>query len=416
MIAYDAAGTYNNTTETVLTKANAASLTMAWQLDMGTNVYGAPLQVDDKIYASSGAGIKALNAATGEVLWMSTSATTGSMAYDSGMLYLYTPAGAIVALDAATGQKKWSQQPKDSPGGDGSSSPVIAGKFVLIGGSNGGAEILGGRFRGFLAALDKTSGQGAWTTYTVPATAAGASLWSSAAADVAGGLAFGTTGNNHGTPATDTSDAFVAFDLMTGEIKWKNQRTMADTWAGGDRVAPDADFGANPVVYDAMVNGVMTKLVASGQKIGQAHAIKRDDGMLAWTRQLCTGENTRDGKMGIFVNGAWSGKNMLFACNNAGKSQLFGLDGGTGEVAWMTPLPGEVWGRMSVANGVGFVGAGANLIVFDTDTGAIIKMVASKGGTVAGTITIANGRVAYGEGLTWASGVAGRTLWVLKVQ
>ncbi|HKP62726.1 MAG TPA: PQQ-binding-like beta-propeller repeat protein [Polyangiales bacterium] len=414
MIGHDAASTYNNSDETVLTKQNAASLTMAWQIDMGTNVYGAPLMVGDKIYASAGTGIRAYDAASGMELWKGAGGgTTGSMAYDAGTLYYYTTSGNIVALDASNGRQKWSKAPMGSPGGDGSSSPIVAGNFILIGGSSGGGEVLGARFRGFLAAFDKTSGAGVWTEFTVPSGSTGASLWSSPAADVAGGRAFGTTGNNHGAPATDSSDSFVAFDLMKGTLLWKNQRTMGDTWGPGSE-APDADFGANPVLYETMIGGVMTKVVASGQKNGAAHALKRDDGMQIWTRKLC--EGSRDGSLGIFVNASWSGKYMLYACNGAGNSKLFALDGATGEIGWMTPLPGEVYGRMSVANKVGFVGSGKNLVVFDTDTGMILKVVPSKGGTVAGTISIANGRVAFGEGLTWATGVGGRTLTVLKVQ
>ena len=420
MIAYDAAGTYNNTAETVLTKETAATLTVAWQIDMGTNVYGAPLMIGDTVYASGGGNsTKALEAETGKQIWTAGLRTTGSLAYDAGTLYLYTASGSIVAADAMTGMMKWSKQPKDSPGGDGSSSPVIAGDMLFIGGSNGAAEIIGGRFRGFMAAMNKASGDGLWTSYTVPTSAAGACMWNSAAVDVAAGRVYAATGNNHGAPATDSSDALVAFDIKTGEILWKNQRTMGDSWNGtagtSDSAPPDADFGASPVLYETMVAGAMTKVVAAGQKIGVAHAVKAADGMLLWTRPLCTGHNSRNGEMGIFVNGAWSGKNMLFACNNAGKSQLFGVNGGTGEIAWMTPLDGEVYGRISVANSVGFVGAGKNMIVFDADTGAVIKMFPSKGGTVTGTPSIANGRVAYGEGMSWATASAGKTLTMLKV-
>jgi polyvinyl alcohol dehydrogenase (cytochrome) len=422
MIGYDVANTYNNTAETVLTKANAASLDVLWQVDMGGNIYGAPLIIGNTVYASSGGGSsKSLDLETGKPGWTSAALrTTGSMAYENGVLYAYSITGSVTAADAMTGMMKWAGAPKGNPGGDGSSSPIIAGDVILIGGSDGGSEIIGGRFRGFLAALDKAGGQGVWTTFTVPETAAGASLWNSAAVDLEAGRAYGATGNNHGAPNTDSSDALIAFDLKTGEIKWKNQRTMGDVWNGTagttDADPPDADFGASPVLYQTMVNGVPTKLVSAGQKIGAAHAVRAEDGMLVWTRQLCTGMNTRDGKMGIFVNGAWSGKNMLFACNNAGKSQLFGLDGATGEIAWMTPLDGEVYGRISSTNGVGFVGAGTNMVVFDTDTGMVIKTFPSKGGTVAGTIAIANGHVAYGEGLSWANGVAGRTLTMLKVK
>jgi len=420
MIAYDAAGTYNNTAETVLTKNNAGSLTVAWQVDMGTNVYGAPLMIGDTVYASGGGNsTKALKAETGDPIWSAPLRTTGSLAYDNGTLYLYTMSGSIVAADAMTGMQKWSKQPKDSPGGDGSSSPVIAGDMLFIGGSNGGAEIIGGRFRGFMAALNKASGEGVWTSYTVPSGASGACMWNSAAVDLAAGRVYAATGNNHGMPATDTSDAIVAFDLKTGMMLWKNQRTMGDTWNGSagttDASPPDADFGASPVLYETMVGGALTKVVAAGQKIGFAHAVKAEDGMLLWSRQLCMGKNSRDGKFGIFVNGAWSGKNMLFACNNEGKSQLFGVNGASGEIAWMTPLDGEVYGRISHANGVGFVGAGKNLVVFDSDTGAIIKTVPGKSGTVTGTVAIANGRVGFGEGMSWANAVGGRTLTMLKI-
>lgn len=419
MIAYDETGSYNNIAEKKLTKENAGSLAIAWQIDMGGNVYGAPLQVGDKVYASSGSGVRALEPETGKQIWSNPSGTSGSLAYDNGILYLYNARGTITAIDAQSGMQKWSKGPKGNPGGDGSSSPVIAGNMVFIGGSNGGAEIIGGRFRGFLAAMDKATGEGIWTSFTVPDGASGASLWNSAAIDLSGGQAFAATGNNHGPPGTDSSDSLIGMDLMTGTIKWKNQRTMGDTWNGSagttDASPPDADFGASPVFYQVMIGGQLTKVVSAGQKIGAAHAVKAADGMMLWTRQLCMGQNTRDGKMGIFVNGAWSGKNMLFACNNAGKSTLFGIDGASGDVAWMTPLDGEVYGRISAANGVGFVGAGRALVVFDSDTGKILKTVPSKGGTVAGTITIANGHVAYGEGLTWANGVAGRTLTMLKV-
>jgi hypothetical protein len=70
---------------------------------------------------------------------------------------------------------------------------------------------------------------------------------------------------------------------------------------------------------------------------------------------------------------------------------------------------------MSVANGVGFVGTGTNLEVFDVDTGVVLKTFPSKGGSVAGSISVANGRVAFGEGLTWSSGVNGKHVTVLHL-
>jgi outer membrane protein assembly factor BamB len=251
-------------------------------------------------------------------------------------------------------------------------------------------------------------------TPTVPETARGAAIWSSPSADLAAGQAFGATGNNYGPPATDTSDAIIAFDLATGEILWKNQRVENDAFSGLNRAAgPDHDFGANPVLYETMIDGTLTKLVSAGAKSGTAHALRRDDGAEVWSRNLCMGST--DGSRGIFVNSTWSGTNMLFACNEGGPATLYALDGATGDIAWMRALEGQVWGRMSAANGVGFVGTGTAVEAFDVDTGELLKSFPSNGGTVASTITVGHGRVAFGEGLAWSSGVRGSTLTVLAL-
>jgi outer membrane protein assembly factor BamB len=413
MMGYDLGSTYFNRAESVLTKDNAATLAEIWTDDLVSNVYGAPLMIGDKIFASGPSQVRAYEAATGTELWRASVGTTASIAHSEGTLYVNTTGGQIVALDASSGDVRFMKKP-DTQNADGSGSPVIAGDAILIGGANGGIELIGGTFRGYLAALDRTTGDVRWRTHTVPEGAKGASIWSSAAADLAANRAYATTGNNYGAPATDTSDAFIAFDLGSGEIVWKNQRTEGDTFSGSNRASPDYDFGANPVLYEAMVDGVMTQLISSGAKSGVAHAVRRDDGTLVWTRGLC--EGTANGSRGIFVNATWSGEHMLFACNEGGPSTLYALDGATGDIAWMRPLSALVWGRISVANGVGFVGVDTTLEVFDVDTGAVIKSIPSKGGTIAGTISIANGRVAFGEGLSWNSGKRGSTLTVLAVQ
>ena len=411
MMGYDLASTYWNRAETVLTKDNVGSLTEIWSADLIGNVYGAPLQIGDKIYASGPSMVRAYEAATGTELWRASVGSTASMAYGEGTLYVNDNSGKINAINAADGELLWTKAP-DTQTADGSSSPIIAGDLVLIGGSNGGLELTGGTFRGYLSALDRMTGAITWTMYTVPSGARGASIWSTASADLAAGRAYGSTGNNYGAPATDTSDAIIAFDLASGEMIWKNQRTEGDTF-GGLGGGPDHDFGANPVLYETMVGGVMTQLVSSGAKSGAAHAVRRDDGTLVWTRSL--GGGASDGSRGIFVNATWTGKLMLFACNEVGGATLYGLDGATGDIVWMRALPGQVWGRISVANGVGFVGTGTTLEAFDVDTGVMIKSFPSKGGTVAGTISIANGRVAFGEGLSWSTGRRGSMLTVLAL-
>jgi len=412
MMGYDLGSTYFNKAETLITKESAARLEVAWTADMGGNVNGGALQVGDKIYATAPGSVRAFDAASGMQLWKTNVGSTATLGYSDGMLYINDNGGQVVALNAADGKMLWTKQP-DKQSSDGSSSVIPAGELLLIGGSNGVAELSGGgSFRGYLSALNRKTGDTVWTTYTVPENARGASLWSSASASLEEGLAFGGTGNNYGSPATDSSDAIVAFDLKTGAIKWKNQRVMNDMFGGGS--GPDSDFGANPVLYETMVNGQLTKLVADGAKGGSVCALRREDGMQVWTRNICRG--TADGSSGIFTNFGWAGKDLIVACNEGGPATLYALNGATGEISWMRKLPGQVFGRTAFVNGVGFVGTGTKLEAFDVTTGAVINSFDAKGGTIASTITVANGRVTFGEGLSWSSGRRGSTLTVLAIK
>ena len=156
----------------------------------------------------------------------------------------------------------------------------------------------------------------------------------------------------------------------------------------------------------------LTKLVAAGGKSGAIYALRRADGQHLWTRQL--GIGSVDGSSGVMNNTTWSGKHVLVACNEGGPSTLYALDGATGDVIWQRKLAGSVWGRISVANGVGFVGNENVLEAFDIESGAVLYSHKNVG-TLAGVITIANGRVAFGEGLDWFTGKPGKMLTVLTV-
>ena len=416
MMGYDVGSTYFNRAEKKLTRDNAGMLEVAYQVEMGSNVYGAPLQVDDKIFANAAGLVVALDAKTGDEVWRAMpGGGSGSMSYVDGVLYLNLRGTTLVALDAKDGAQLWTSK-YHTQVSDGTSSPLVAGDFVVVGGSNGGIELGGGDFRGFLSAVDRKTGEMRWSTFTTPEGTRGASIWSSPSADVAAGVVYASTGNNYGPPASDTSDCIIQFDLNTGTINYKYQATAGDAFrlAGGRASdGPDYDFGANPVLYETMVDGQLTKIASAGDKGGVAHAIRRDTGEMLWKRMLGTGR--ADGSQGIFTNSTWTGKYMLFALNKGGPATLFALDGATGDVKWMRELDGLVWGRTAVANGVGFVGVGKRLEVFDVETGEVIKSFDSKAGTIASSISVANGRVAFGEGLAWTSGVAGTTLTVLSL-
>jgi outer membrane protein assembly factor BamB len=415
MMGYDPGSTYLNRAETTLTKDNAAKLEVIWEKDLGGNVLGGALQVGDKMYASGPGAIFALDAATGNELWKVTASSSSTLGYANDMLYLHSTSGNVMAFKAADGSMVWSMK-ADASGSDGSSSAIPVGGLVLIGGASGTAELGGGAYRGFMSALDMTTGAKKWTEFTVPEGSTGASFWSTASASIADNLVFGGSGNNYGPPATDSSDSIIAFDWTTGAIKWKFQRVMNDTFPG-DFSAPDSDFGNNPVVLDHPIGGAMEKAVYGATKYGYIVALKRLTGELIWKRDICKA-GSQDGDKGVFTNFSFSGKGLVAACNEAGPATLISMDPATGDMQWMRALKGRVFGRMAFANGVGFVGTGEEVEAFDVDTGAVIKAFPSKAGTVASTITISRGRVTFGDGISWLpQGLkTGSTLTVLGLK
>jgi polyvinyl alcohol dehydrogenase (cytochrome) len=283
----------------------------------------------------------------------------------------------------------------------------------------------GRAFRGFAVAAT-LGGSMAWKAFTVPEEATGAAIWSSMSIDVGEGRTYATTGNNYAEPATDTSDAFMAFDVEDGSVLWTNQRLAGDVWPFG--TGSDLDFAANPILFEAQRGGVRTRLVAAGQKSGEIHVLDRErDGEEVCRRALSQGSATS--QHGIFNNGAWDGEHLLFAANGAasdapgseppdspssGQAVLFAIDPATCDIVWERQLPGRVMAPITVANGVGFVGADRRLQAFDTSTGEKLFDYLAPA-TIGSTPTVADGRVAFGAGMNWIGTSPGTFLVVLAL-
>ena len=133
----------------------------------------------------------------------------------------------------------------------------------------------------------------------------GAPIWTSPAIDVRRNAVYVTTGNNYSDPATNTSDAFVAFDLSSGKMRWSRQLTSADAWNTSCRApdavncaeanGPDFDFASPPILV-TLSNG--QRALVAGQKSGLVHAVDPDrEGQILW--------QTRVGKGGINGGVQW---------------------------------------------------------------------------------------------------------------
>jgi polyvinyl alcohol dehydrogenase (cytochrome) len=434
MLGYDPASTYFNRNEQRISRDSVGRLREALMIDLGIALYGAPLQVRGTLYAAAAfaadqGGVVAVDLSSGAILWESRRLSAlASFAYVNGTLLMHDMEGGLNALDAATGTPRWRTPINDQPYAIGWSSPIIAGDQVYLGaGSLAEVGLDQPTFRGSVVATD-LSGSVLWRTYTVPEGATGVGVWSSLSVDLAEGRAYATTGNNYTEPATDTADAFLAFDIHDGELLWKNQRLANDIfstfshWSG-----PDLDFAANPVLFEATIDGRLARLVAAGQKSGDIHVLDRDrEGAEVCRRALSAGGNI--GEDGIWNNTSWDGAHLLVAANGAssvapgsepgepdqGQSVLFAIDPGTCDIVWERQLPGIVFAPITVANGVGFVGAGRHLQAFGTATGEKLYDYTAPA-TIASTPTVADGRVAFGSGLNWAVGTMGTTLIVLAL-
>jgi quinohemoprotein ethanol dehydrogenase len=159
---------------------NASRLGLAWYFDLDTHrgQEATPIVVDGVMYFSTAwSKVFALNAASGARLWSydpKVPAQWGAraccdvvnrgVAIWEGKLYFGTLDGRLIALDAATGHEVWQQLTVDPrlrytiTG-----APRIVKSKVIIG--NGGGEY---GVRGYVSAYDAQTGKLAWRFYTVP--------------------------------------------------------------------------------------------------------------------------------------------------------------------------------------------------------------------------------------------------------
>lgn len=159
---------------------NADRLGLAWFFDLDTDrgQEATPIVVDGVMYFSTAwSKVFALNAMTGKRLWSydpkvprqwganaCCDVVNRGVAIWQGKIYVGTLDGRLVALDAATGKPVWEQLTIDprwrytitgAP-------RVVKGKVII---GNGGAEF---GIRGYVSAYDAQTGRLVWRFYTVP--------------------------------------------------------------------------------------------------------------------------------------------------------------------------------------------------------------------------------------------------------
>jgi polyvinyl alcohol dehydrogenase (cytochrome) len=447
-----------------------------------------PTMVGGSVFVGTQSGIVyALSAATGCVHWffkadaaVRAAVTVGRIEPSAGprfAAFIGDRSANLYAVDAGTGQLIWKKEVDDFPFARATSSPVFHNGRLYVGVASG-EETAGAvadyeccRFRGSLVALNATTGEQIWKSYTLPEARptrknrigtqlwgpSGAPIWTSPAIDVKRNAIYVTTGNNYSEPATPNSDAFVAFDLNSGRILWSRQVTADDAWNTSCRLqdkincdnvdAPDFDFASPPILVN-LANG--RRALVAGQKSGVVHAVDPDrDGEILW--------QTRVGKGGINGGVQWGSaadqSNVYVALSDIGRipvpnSQatepdpkagggMFALRLDNGRQVWHTPPPpcGDrkrcspaQSAAVSAVPGVVFSGSvDGHLRGFSTSNGAIlwdfdtvrtyetINGVAARGGSlnVAGP-AISGGTLFVNSGYV-QNGIPGNVLLAFSV-
>lgn len=163
--------------------ANVANLQLAWTFSVGAprGQEAAPLAINGTIYiVSPYAGVHpnqvfALDAMSGDLKWSYAprpnlaaqgvaccDVVTRGLAYDKGRIFLNTLDGYSVALDAASGKELWHAKLADINLGETiTMAPLVVNDKVLVGNSGGEMGV-----RGWLTALDSATGTIAWRAYS----------------------------------------------------------------------------------------------------------------------------------------------------------------------------------------------------------------------------------------------------------
>ena len=360
-------------------------LKVKWAFAFPGGVAGQPAVVGGRVYFGAGGGrVYALDARTGCVHWRTeiksgvrAAVSVGPLAGPSGgagrlAVFVGDRTSGVHALDAATGKEIWANRLETHPFAMITGAPVLFNGrlYVPVSSSEEISPFVKGyrccSFRGSVAALDAASGRTLWRTFTIaeaprpyrtdPAGGellgpAGAAVWSAPTIDPARGALYVATGDSYTDAPNTGSDAVIAMDLITGQVRWARQITANDnylvgcTGAAGQpnacprTVGPDHDFGASPVLR--RLPGGRSVLMA-GQKSGEVTALDPDrKGEVLWRRKLGLG-----GPLGGVEWGMAASQDLLFVpiadpvgARDQVKPGMYAVRIADGAPVWASPAP-----------------------------------------------------------------------------
>jgi quinoprotein glucose dehydrogenase len=334
-------GDLGNTHYSPLEQINAgnfSNLQVAWRFktdNLGPrpefNFEGTPLMANGMIYSTAGTrrAVVALDAATGELLWVhgehegarGTAAprqlSGRGLAYwtdgrEERILYV-TPGYRLVALNAKTGNlvptfgsggivdlKLDDDQEMDLVTGEVGlhAAPVVANDVVIVGAAHrpGGVVKSKTNVKGFVRGFDVRTGKRLWIFHTIPRSdefgydtwekdsasyTGNTGVWGQISVDEQLGMAFIPvelpTGDYYGGHRPGSGlfgETVLAVDLKTGQRKWHYQLVHHGIW--------DMDIPCAPMLVDITLSGQTVKAVAQPTKQAFLYVFDRMTGKPIW--------------------------------------------------------------------------------------------------------------------------------------
>jgi quinoprotein glucose dehydrogenase len=322
--------------------SNFNKLEVAWRFKTDSlgnrpeyKLEGTPLMVRGVVYATAGTrrAVAALDAATGELLWVHgereglRGASAPRQLSGRGLAYwsdgkeeriLYvTPGYRLIALDAKTGARIPSfgkdgvvDLKVDVFYGSGTqidletgeigfqSAPVVAKDTVIVGAAmrEGGTPKTMNNTKGLVRGFDVRSGKRLWVFRTIPGKgefgydswldgsaehSGNTGMWTQLSVDEELGLAYlpieSPTGDYYAgfRPGNNLfGESLVCVDLKTGQRKWHFQLVHHPIW--------DMDISSAPILADIKVDGRDIKAVAQPTKQGILYVFDRVTGQPVW--------------------------------------------------------------------------------------------------------------------------------------
>ncbi len=307
-----------------ITNENVGDLQVSWMFSTGVlrGHEGGPLVIGDTMYVHTPFPniVYALDLANeGKILWkyepkqdpnvipvMCCDTVNRGVAYANNTIFLHQADTTVVALDATTGEVKWSVVNGDPTIGETNTATVLPVKDKIIVGISGGEFGV----RGHVTAYDMESGEQVWRAYSVgpddemivdpentthlgKPIGADSSInsWEGDQWQIGGGTTWGWysydpdldliyygTGNpSTWNPAQRPGDnkwsmTIFARNPDTGMAKWVYQKTPHDEW--------DYDGVNENILVDQEIDGEMRKLLVNFDRNGFAYTMDRETGEL----------------------------------------------------------------------------------------------------------------------------------------